>query len=72
MWLKKILTALLFTGIFQSVYADQAINLNSSDGNIQLGLLHHTDGSLVYHIYYKGKTVIANSGLGFIYFNSLY
>lgn len=65
MWFKKILTALLFTGIFQTVYADQAINLNSPDGNIQLGLLHRTDGSLVYHIYYKAKTVIANSGLGF-------
>ena len=64
MWFKKILAALLFTGLFQSAYADLGINLHSPDGNIQLNVLQRTDGSLVYRIYYKDKTVIAASGLG--------
>lgn len=64
MFLKKIFIILLFTGLVKTAAADQSITLNSPDGNIQLGLLHRTDGSLTYRVFYKGKTVIAPSGLG--------
>ncbi|MEO7982992.1 MAG: glycoside hydrolase family 97 protein [Bacteroidota bacterium] len=64
MLFRKILVAILFTGFVQAANADQLINLNSPDGLIRLGLTHRTDGSFVYTIFYKNKTVIAPSGLG--------
>jgi hypothetical protein len=64
MFLKKIFIVLLFTGLVKTAAADQSITLNSPDGNIQLGLLHRTDGSLTYRVFYKGKTVVTSSGLG--------
>lgn len=64
MFLKKIFVALFLTVIVQTVHADQIIKIYSPDGAIQLGLIHHTDGSLFYTINYKGKTVIAQSMLG--------
>lgn len=50
---------------FQLTYADQVVNLRSPDGIIQLSLNHRDNGDLVYGVYYKGKTVVAPSGLGF-------
>ncbi|MBL0131006.1 MAG: glycoside hydrolase family 97 protein [Chitinophagaceae bacterium] len=64
MLFRKIFIVILFTGFIQTANADQVISLNSPDGNIRLGFLQHTDGSIGYHIFFKGKTVIAESGLG--------
>ena len=64
MFLKRLLISLVLIGLVQLVYADQSINISSPNNNIQLGLLHRTNGDLVYQVFYKGKTVIATSGLG--------
>ncbi|HRF16655.1 MAG TPA: glycoside hydrolase family 97 N-terminal domain-containing protein, partial [Chitinophagaceae bacterium] len=47
-----------------TVFADQSVTLHSPDGNVQLGLLHRSNGDLTYRVFYKGKTVVAPSGLG--------
>lgn len=65
MLLKKLLAALVVTLFVQLAYADQSIHLHSPDGNIQLGVDHSNNGGLTYTVTYKGKTVIASSGLGF-------
>ncbi len=62
--MKRTFVTLWLTILVQIVYADQVITINSPDGTIQLGLVHHTDGSLFYNIHYKGKTVMTQSGLG--------
>ncbi len=62
---KKLFAGILAITLFQFVYADQFINLHSPDGNLQLGLNNRDNGDLVYRLTYKGKTVIAPSGLGF-------
>ena len=64
MLFRKIFSVILFTGFIQTANADQVIPLNSPDGNIRLGFLQHTDGSIGYRVFYKEKTVIAESGLG--------
>lgn len=64
MGLKKTFVTLLLSILVQLVYADQVIGIHSPDGTIQLGLVHHTDGTLFYNIRYKGKMVITESGLG--------
>lgn len=65
MLFRKLLAALVLTGFIQLVYAGQSIRLSSPDGNIQLGVNHADNGQLAYQVTYKGKTVIAPSGLGF-------
>src|SRR5258706_15855099 len=64
MLLKKTLVALFFTIFFQTAYADQIIKIGSPDGAVQLGFIHHTDGSIFYSVTYKGRAVIASSMLG--------
>jgi len=61
---RKLLLLLLFTGLSRFVHADQSIGLRSPDGNIRINLLHRTDGSISYSVFYKDKTVIAPSALG--------
>ncbi|MBC7872820.1 MAG: glycoside hydrolase family 97 protein [Ferruginibacter sp.] len=62
---KNLVFAVLFAFFFQAAAAQQpTINFHSPDGNIRLGLLQGTDGSMKYSIFYKGKTVLAPSGLG--------
>jgi hypothetical protein len=62
---KNLVFAVLFAVFFQGASAQQpSINFHSPDGNIRLGLLQGTDGSMKYSIFYKGKTVLAPSGLG--------
>lgn len=65
MLLRKLLAALVLTGLVHLAYAGQSIRLHSPDGRIQLQLDQRDNGSLVYSITYKSKTVIAPSGLGF-------
>ncbi len=65
MFFKRLLVVLIATIFSYLVHADQFINFHSPDGNIQLGLDSHDNGDLVYRIFYKGKIVIAPSGLGF-------
>jgi len=65
MLFRKLLATLVLTGFIQLVYAGQSIRLSSPDGNIQLGVNHADNGQLAYQVTYKGKTVIAPSGLGF-------
>src|SRR5258706_6445572 len=65
MLLKRLLFTFFTALFFQLTYADQSINLSSPGGNIQLGVTHRDNGELVYQVFYKGKTVIAPSGLGF-------
>lgn len=62
---KKIMAAFIALLSVQFVYADQNITIQSPDQNIQLGVLHRDNGDVVYRVLYKGKTVIAPSGLGF-------
>lgn len=64
MLLKRLLPVLLFAGFSSAVFADQSVTLHSPDGNVQLGLFHRSNGDLVYRVFYKGKTVVAPSGLG--------
>lgn len=64
MLLKRLLTILFMSGIVQQVSADQSITVSSPDNNIQLGILHRTNGDLVYRVFYKGKKTIEPSGLG--------
>lgn len=64
MLLKRLLISLVLIGLVQLVYADQSINISSPNNTIQLGLLHRTNGDLVYQVLYKGKTTITPSGLG--------
>jgi hypothetical protein len=64
MFSRRLFIAILFLANVNLVYADQSINIASPDGNIQLGILHRTNGDLIYRVFYKGKTVIAPSGLG--------
>ncbi len=65
MLFKRLFVACATVCFFNSVYADQVIKLNSPDGHIQLGLNSRDNGDLVYQMYFKRKTVIAPSGLGF-------
>lgn len=65
MLFKRLLLA-AFTLISSTlVYADQLISLTSPDGSIQLGINSRDNGDLAYRLLYKGKTIIAPSGLGF-------
>jgi hypothetical protein len=64
MLLKRLLPVLLFAGFSSAALADQSVTLHSPDGNVQLGLFHRSNGDLVYRVFYKGKTVVAPSGLG--------
>ena len=65
MSLKRFCTVLLGLVIIQHACADQTIYLSSPDGKIQLGLNLRDNGELGYQVFYKGKTVIASSGIGF-------
>lgn len=64
MLLKRLLPILFLAGISTTVFADQSVTLHSPDGNVLLGLLHRSNGDLTYRVFYKGKTVVAPSGLG--------
>ena len=64
MLLKRLLPVLLFAVFNSAVFADQSVTLHSPDGNVQLGLVHRSNGDLAYKVFYKGKTVVAPSGLG--------
>jgi hypothetical protein len=64
MFLKKTFVTVFLCFLLLCSYADQSITINSPDGTIQLNLLLHPDGGLFYGIQYKGKTVLAPSGLG--------
>jgi hypothetical protein len=61
---KRLLVALLLQGLVLFAYADNTITISSPNGNIQLAVIHRTSGELVYQLSYKGRTVIAPSGLG--------
>lgn len=65
MRLKTTIAAFVTALISQFAYADQSITLYSPDQNIQLGVIHRDNGGVLYRLIYKGKTVIAPSGLGF-------
>lgn len=62
---KKSIAAFVAVLFAQIVYAEQSITIQSPDQNIQLGIMHRDNGDIVYCVFYKGKTVIAPSGLGF-------
>jgi hypothetical protein len=62
---KKIMAAFIALLSVHFVYADQNITIQSPDQRIQLGIMHRDNGDIVYRVLYKGKTVIAPSGLGF-------
>ncbi len=64
MLVKRLLPVLLFTGLVQLAYADTTVTISSPNNNIQLSVVHRTDGSLQYAVTYKGKSVINPSGLG--------
>jgi glucan 1,4-alpha-glucosidase len=64
MMMKRLLFILLLSGLATTSFADQQLTAHSPDGNIQLGIFHRTNGDLFYSVFYKGKTVIALSGLG--------
>jgi len=65
MLFKKIFAFLIITIVINFVYADQLITIQSPDGKIQSGFHLLDNGNLQYNVYYKEKTVIAPSGLGF-------
>jgi len=65
MLFKRFFSLLIVICFVSAANADQLIKLTSPDGNIQLGFNHRDNGDLQYQLFYKGKTVIAPSGLGF-------
>lgn len=65
MYFRKLCVAFVAIHLFQLVHADQLINTSSPDGNIQLVITSHDNGELAYRVSYKGRIVVANSGLGF-------
>lgn len=65
MFTRRIVALLLFSCVFLQVRADQTIGIASPDGIIRLNVIHRDDGSLVYRVNYKSKTVLSPSGLGF-------
>ncbi|MBL7737820.1 MAG: glycoside hydrolase family 97 protein [Chitinophagaceae bacterium] len=65
MFSKRLFAGLLTLTIALCVHADQSIQLRSPDGNLQLEINSRDNGDLGYRVFYKGKTVIAPSGLGF-------
>lgn len=64
MFIKQVLATAISVFLSLSCFADQIITMNSPDGNIQLSINHRSNGDLLYRINYKGKAVIAPSGLG--------
>ena len=64
MLLKKMLVVLLLAAAVNPVAAEKSVSITSPDGLMRLGLLHRNDGSLIYQIIYKGRVIIAPSGLG--------
>jgi glucan 1,4-alpha-glucosidase len=65
MLIKRIFVLLIITVFVSFAYADQLITVQSPDGNIRSGFHLLDNGNLQYQVSYKGKTVIAPSGLGF-------
>lgn len=65
MLFKRFFSLLIVICFVSVAHADQLIKLSSPDGNIQLGFNHRDNGDLQYQLFYKGKTVIVPSGLGF-------
>ena len=63
MSLKRLLTALVFTGLVQLAYADQSLTVSSPDNNIQLLVTHQSSGGLQYSVTYKGKPVVLSSSV---------
>jgi glucan 1,4-alpha-glucosidase len=61
---RKLLAFLLSLIIMSVAKADQVIDMNSPGGNVQLSILHRTNGEVMYRLFYKGQTVIASSLLG--------
>src|SRR5688572_14120124 len=64
MLLKKITVIILLAGTTLVAKADQVIRVGSPNGIMQVELEHENDGKLFYKLFYKGKTVVASSGLG--------
>jgi len=65
MLFKRLLITFVTVFLFQLVYADQFVNINSPDGNIQLGVKSRDNGELGYRLLFKNRNVIEPSGLGF-------
>jgi glucan 1,4-alpha-glucosidase len=61
---RKLIAFLLSLIIMSAAKADQIIDMNSPGGNVQLSILHRTNGEVMYRLFYKGQTVIASSLLG--------
>src|SRR5689334_12634761 len=66
MFFKRLLVAFWAVVLFQYANAtDRIIILHSPDGNIQINLDCRDNGDIIYRVMYKGRAVIAPSGLGF-------
>jgi hypothetical protein len=63
---KKYLVVIAYLVLSVAARADELIYLKSPDGNIMLGINNKTDGGIEYRLLYKGKDVVAPSGLGFM------
>ncbi len=62
---KRCIVLVITIAIFEFCYADQSVHIGSPDGNLQLTLNSRDNGTLLYTVAYKGKTVVAPSGFGF-------
>jgi glucan 1,4-alpha-glucosidase len=63
--LRRSLFLLLILLAFQPVFADTIITISSPSGNIRLAVNRRDNGEVAYSVLYKGRTVIAPSGMGF-------
>ncbi|TMI71820.1 MAG: glycoside hydrolase family 97 protein [Bacteroidetes bacterium] len=64
----KKLPVIFCTVLFlNTTYADQSVVIRSPDGNIRLSVNNKNDGSVVYDLSFKNRTVIAPSQLGFAF-----
>jgi glucan 1,4-alpha-glucosidase len=65
MQFRRLIVVLITVTFAHSSYADRLININSPNGNIQLGLNNRDNGDLIYRLFYKNKKAVEPSGLGF-------
>ncbi len=62
---KQIIAIIILASTSLVAKADQHYRVVSPNGTIQLEVEHENEGKIFYKLFYKGKTVVASSGLGF-------
>ncbi|MBI5857978.1 MAG: glycoside hydrolase family 97 protein [Sphingobacteriales bacterium] len=66
MWFKKMSLAIVFAATFFVLKANASgfIDVRSPNGSVMLTIIHEEDFSILYKVFYKGKTAVEYSRLG--------